>query len=220
MMISPETFYEEKLKGKTAAEMMTVIRGLKREIGRLKNIMEHPDYQDREVAICPSEDVQISCNRDYLERAKQALAEAGGEYTPSATEQKTMDFDANIPYISKVKFTIGGYFGGYETRTYTIKGDKVHLYVEHSLFLTPSNLADSEIEPRDKEAFLEQLQNLHIGEWRKNYNAKRFGRMILDGTQWDLEIYFSNDRKPVKIYGSNAYPYNFDRLFELFEMGE
>ena len=220
MMISPETFYEEKLKGKTADEMMTVIRGLKREIGRLKNIMEHPDYQDREVAICPSEDVQISCARDYLERAKQALAEAGGEYAPSVAEQKAMEFDANIPYISKVKFTIGGYFGGYETRTYTIKDDQVHLYDEYSLHLAPSNLADSEIEPWDKEAFLEQLQNLHIGEWRKNYSAKRFGRMILDGTQWDLEIYFSNDRKPVKIYGSNAYPYNFDRLFELFEMGE
>lgn len=220
MMISPETFYEEKLKGKTAAEMMTVVRGLKREIGRLKNIMEHPDYQDREMVIHPGEDVQISCNRDYLERAKQALAEVGGEYVPSAAEQKVMEFDANIPYISKVKFTIGGYFGGYETRTYTIKDDKVHLYIEHSLFLTPSNLADSEIEPRDKEAFLEQLKTLHIGEWRKNYNAKRFGRMILDGTQWDLEIDFSNDHKPVKICGSNAYPYNFDRLFELFEMGE
>ena len=217
MMISPEAFYEEYLKGKTAAQIMTTIRSLKREINRLKNIVEHPDY---ECIICPSERVQISCNYIYLERAKQALVEAGEEYIPSAAEQKAMEFDANIPLISKVKFTIGGYFGGYETRTYTIDGAKVHMYIEHSLNLTPSNIGDAEIEPWDKEEFLEQLSDLHIGEWRKNYNTKRFGYMVLDGTQWDLEIYFSNDHKPVKIYGSNAFPFNFDSLLELFEIEE
>lgn len=45
MMICPETFYEDKLKGKTATQIMTAIRGLKQEIGRLKNVVEHPDYE-------------------------------------------------------------------------------------------------------------------------------------------------------------------------------
>ena len=35
-MISPESYYEEYLKGKTKEEIMTAIRGLKQEIGRLK----------------------------------------------------------------------------------------------------------------------------------------------------------------------------------------
>ena len=39
--------------------------------------------------------------------------------------------------------------------------------------------------------------------------------MVLDGTQWELEIYFSDDHEPIKIYGDNAYPYNFDKLQEL-----
>lgn len=220
MMISTQVFYEDQLKGKTAPQIMTIIRSLKQEIGRLKNIVEHPDYKTREIAICPSENTQISCARDYLERAKQALVEVGGEYIPSAAEQKALEFNANIPYISKVRFSIGGYHTGYETRTYTIDGDQVHMYVEHSLILKPSNIDDAEIEPWDKEEFLEHLENLHIGEWRKNYNTKRFGIMILDGTQWGLEIYFSNDHKPTKIYGDNAFPYNFDRLLELFEMEE
>ena len=210
MMICPETFYEEKLKGKTATEIMTVIRGLKQEIGRLKNIAEHPEYQ---CMMHPSEYVRIKCSRDYLERAKQALIEASGEYVPSAAEKKAMDFDANIPYINKVVFSIGGYFDGYETKTYTIKGDKVHTYIEHSLMLKPSNFDDGDIEPWDKEEFLEGLKNLHIGEWRRRYDSD-----ILDGTQWTLDIYFSNDHKPVKIYGSNAYPYNFNRALELFEI--
>jgi len=40
---------------------------------------------------------------------------------------------------------------------------------------------------------------------------------ILDGTQWELEIYFSNGHKPVKIYGSNDYPVNFDRISTLMK---
>lgn len=220
MMICPETFYEDRLKGKTPAQIMTVIRGLKQEIGRLKNIVEHPDYKSREFVMHPSESAQIFCTQLYLERAKQALVEAGGEYMPSASEQKATDFDNNIPYINKIEFCIGGYFGGYETKTYTIVGDKIHTHIEHSLNITPSNIGDAEIEPFDKEEFLEQIDSLRIGEWRNNYNTKRFGIMVMDGTQWHLEIYFSNGHKPVKIYGDNAYPYNFDRLLELFEIEE
>ena len=39
--------------------------------------------------------------------------------------------------------------------------------------------------------------------------------MVLDGTQWSLEIQFSNGYKTVKIEGDNDYPYNFDELQEL-----
>ncbi len=217
MMICPENFYEENLKGKTAAQIMSTIRGLKNEIGRLKNIAEHPEY---ECMMHPSESVRISCTRDYLERAKKALVDAGGEYIPSAAEQKAMEFDANIPYISKAKFSIGGSLNGYETKIYTIDGDKVRMYVEHSLISTPTNIGDGENKPWDKYEFLEQLSHLHIGEWRKRYDTNRFGIVILDGTQWALEIYFSNGRNPVKISGDNAFPYNFDRLLELFEIEE
>lgn len=45
MMISPENYYGEYLSGKDAKQIMTIIRGLKNEMGRLKNIMEHPEYR-------------------------------------------------------------------------------------------------------------------------------------------------------------------------------
>ena len=217
MMISPDTFYEMNLKGKTEREIMTTIRGLKREIGRLKNIVENPSY---ECTMHPSERVQLSCSRDYLKRAKQALLEIGGTYVPSAAEQKAMAFDDNIPFISKIEFFIGGHFGGYETRTYTIDGDKIRTHIENSLILEPSNIGDGEIEPLDKEEFLEALKDLHIGEWRKRYDCRKFGYFVMDGTQWHLEIYFSNGHRPVKIYGDNAYPYNFDYALDLFGIEE
>lgn len=216
MMICPETFYEHELKGKTSAQIMTTIRGLKQEIGRLKNIVEHPDHQ---CTMHPSEGVRISCLRDYLERAKQALVEAGGNYTPSAAEQKAMAFDANIRHINKVVFSIGGCFNGYATRTYTIDGDNVHSDTEYSLSPKHSDMDNAAIEGMNKGYFFKALESLHIGEWRKNYTPRRFGIEILDGTQWTLEIYFSKNVKPAKIYGDNAYPYNFDRLLDLFEIG-
>ena len=217
MMISPEAFYEMNLKGKTADQIMTVIRGLKQEIGRLKNIVEHPEY---ECTMRPSERTRISCSQDFLERAKKALADVGGTYIPSAAEKKAMDFDGNIPFINKVEFCIGGYFIGYETKTYIIDGDKVRTDVEHSLILKPSNIGDYEIEEMDKDYLLDALKDLHIGEWRRNYSTKRFEYLVCDGTQWHLEISFSNGHKPIKIYGDNAYPYNFDKVLELFEIEE
>ena len=215
MMIGPETYYEEHLKGKTPAQIMSKIRSLKREINYLKSTMEHPEYQ---CMMHPSEDVRIWCNRLYLNRAKEALVEAGGTYVPSKAELKAEEFNANIPYISKVEFCIGGFFSGFETRTYTIDGDNIHMDVEHSLILKPSNLGDFEVEEMDKDSFLEGIAELHIGEWRKNYSPKRWGYEVLDGTQWHLYIYYSNGRRPVRIEGSNDYPYNFNKLQELFDI--
>ena len=213
MMICPETFYEDILKGKTVDQIMTVIRGLKQNIGRLKNIMEHPDYSS---TIRPSESTQLWCMRMYLERAKEALQEVGGTYTPSQAELKAKDFEENISSISKVVFSIGGYFQGNETRTVNIEGEDLRLWVAHSLIPTPSNFEIEKDFPMTKQEFLDGLYDLHIGEWRKIYNLKRFGYMACDGTQWELEIHYNNGRKTVAIYGDNAYPYNFDKLQELF----
>ena len=214
MMIRPEEYYEEYLKGKSAEQIMTAIRGLKKEIGHLKNTTEHPDYGEQPV-MHPSESTRLWCTRLYLERAKEALIAAGGTYKPSQAELKAADFDANIRNIKKLVFSIGGYFGGYETRTYTLDEERLYLDVEHSLILKPTNLEIEPDYPCSKDEFLDGLRELHIGEWRSKYDLRRFGCMVLDGTQWELEINFSNDHKPVKIYGDNAYPYNFDRFQEL-----
>lgn len=216
MMICPETFYEMHLKGKTKEEIMTVIRGLKREIGRLKRTMEHPNYA-KAIKIHPSEDVRISCSRDYLRRAIEALEEVGGTYTPSAAEKKALGFDSNIPYINKVEFCIGGFLDGYRRIIYTIDGDTVHTETDSPFDPIPI-FGEDEDEELSKEDILSSLEEMHIGEWLKLYDCKRFGRHILDGTQWHLYLYFSNGHRPVKIYGNNDYPYNFYRLLDLFHL--
>lgn len=214
MMISPESYYEMNLKGKTAEQIMRAIRGLKKEIGHLKNTMEHPDYGSEPI-MCPSESTRLWCTREYLERAKFALAEAGGTYTPSQSELKAIAFENNLSAISKIVFSIGGYFGGYETRTVSLDGGDLQVNVQHSLSIEPEEPTAEFILPVDKDEFLDELSRLHIGEWRGSYNPERFGYVVLDGTQWEIEIHYNNGTKPFKSYGSNSFPYNFDEFQEL-----
>ena len=152
MMISSESFYEKYLKGKDAEQIMTVIRGLKQKIGRLKNIVEHPEYKR---TVCPSEEVRIYCFRDYPERAKRAFADAGGKYSFSVAEKRALDFEASVPFISRIEFCIGGYFNGYTTKTYTIDGDKAYYRaVEHLLNPDPLARNDFETEEINKDDLL------------------------------------------------------------------
>ncbi len=214
MMISPEGYYEEYLRGKTKTQLMTTIRGLKQEIGRLKNTMESPEYGQNEI-VHPSEDTRLHWNREYLERAKQAYAEAGGTYTLSKSEEKAADFDSNMDFISKITFSIGGYFGGY--RSYVIElSDGLRAYTKLWEDEEPLVLLDEDDEPFTKETFIAALADLHIGEWLRRYSTKRFGYTVCDGTQWELEFEYSNGHKPVRFDGDNSYPYNFDKLQMLF----
>lgn len=214
MMISPEGYYQSELLGRTHDQILRKIAGLKRRVAELKRTMEHPDYTP---FILPSEDTQLWCTRLYLERAKEALAEVGAPYEPTAAEKRVMDFDANIENIAKVKFNIGGFFEGWNE--YTVRlDDQLHFWVEHTMIPTPTNFDIPADEPMTKEDFLGEFAELHVGEWRKNYSTERFGYMVCDGTQWELTIEYNNGRKPFTCGGSNAYPYNFKKLTELFSI--
>lgn len=138
MMISPESYYEMELKGKSAEDIAKKIRGLKNEIGHLKKVLERPVYKIKPV-ICPDERTRLWCTRLYLERAIAAYEEAGGTYQPSKAEQRAAAFDATISSIARIIFSIGGFFGGFETRTITLTDDHMRLDIEHSIQIKPTN---------------------------------------------------------------------------------
>jgi len=188
MMISPESYYEEYLKGKTKEEIMTAIRGLKQEIGHLKNSMENP-YDGMKTVIHPSEDIRIYWSREYLDIAKQAYVEAGGTYTLSKSEEKAADFDANINAICKITFNIGGYFGGYSTYIVELS-EEITAYTKLWEDEEPLLLLDDNEEPFTKNSYIAALKELHIGEWRRRYTTKRFGYMVLEvhSGSWNSNI--------------------------------
>lgn len=52
MMISPEGYIESEIKGKSKEEILRKIRGLKQDIGRLRNQIENGSIED--IVIEPS----------------------------------------------------------------------------------------------------------------------------------------------------------------------
>lgn len=215
MMISPEMFYEIELKGKSADEIQAKIRGLKNKMGRLKSDIESQKTSFEPVSQ-PSPATKLACYRLYLARAKQALIDAGGEYTLSQREESIQSFDESLPFIEQINFTYGGYLQGCEQRTLSFSGDNLSLKIDHM------RQESNEMEPIFKEFpsakmdFLDAFASLHIGEWKSEYN--NYG--VLDGSFWSLEIRFNNGHKTVRKTGSNAFPYNFDDFCELMRCEE
>jgi len=212
MMICPETYYEMNLKGKDEKQIRSAIRGLKNEIGHLKNVMEHPDYGKQDI-MHPSEGVRISCTREYLARAIQALEEMGAEYQLSKAELKAKEFQDNLEYLSKITFEIGGFFDGMTKYVLEFYDDKVK-FVSSKFDMT------LEEKPMDKDEVIWLLSRLYIGEWKKYYDPKRFGYFVLDGTQWNVSFEYSNGHKTVEFTGSNDYPYNFSEFIDIFGLDE
>ncbi len=77
MMESPQSYYEEQLKGKSAEEIEAQICSLKQEISRLKKVVAKPQEYMAEWGICPHPDVQLQMHRLYLQEAKIALKDLG-----------------------------------------------------------------------------------------------------------------------------------------------
>ena len=212
MMIDPETYYEENLKGKSAEQILSKIRGLKKEIGYLQNIVENPYYKCQKH---PSEAVQIMCLKLYLDRAKEAYEEIGCSYALSKAEARAKEFDNNLSYIEKIVFTEESFFGGFASTTCSTVGGNIKIELNKSGNFSLALQTES-VAYCSKVDFIRWLKEIRIGEWKIYYNGNRFDDLILDGTSWELSITFSNSTKPFKIRGYESYPYNFSKLKDIF----
>ena len=225
MMISPQTYYEMHLKGKSEKEICSVIRELKREIRRLKNIMEHPEYGNADLSE-PTEEVRIWCMRMYLERAIEAMSEIGAVHIPSREERTSRKFQENIEHIKRIRFEIGGFHEGYAIYIITIDEEHIYFDMEHSLYpkpiCLPEHMPNTIDYPMPRYEFLEELRELYIGEWRSRYFPNRYGEeyMVSDGTEWSVDIEYSSREKSVHYVGANSFPYNFKKFERLFGIEE
>lgn len=57
--------------------------------------------------------------------------------------------------------------------------------------------------------FWSKMNQINIWDWKTDY----FNQEVLDGTQWELVI-GHKDKKLLKIFGSNAYPDNFQDFLD------
>ncbi len=106
MMISPEAYDEMYLRGKSRDEILTKIDSLKKEIDSLKRYLED-DTEEEKPVIFPSPLTRIRCNREYLEMAKRAYEEAGGEYVPTRAEMRDQAFNEALSDVKRFTLEIG-----------------------------------------------------------------------------------------------------------------
>ena len=206
MMISPGSFYDE-IKDKSAEEIKTEIRRLKRSITKHKDEIENPASEPD--MVCPSRETVIYWSREYLEMAKKALADAGGEYKETKEEERARAFLERLPQLKRLELEIGGFFGGWEKYAIEVDGDTL----KRDTVMVLSELDDPEVETRKE--LLEYLRDMHLEEWRNDYSPERYGMFILDGTQWSLKLKYE-DGKVREYAGDNVYPWNFGELCRLF----
>lgn len=213
MMISPECYVMERLYNKGIDGVQKGIRSLKRRINELKRILENPMQDDLSLFVDPSPLVELKCCFEYLEAAIDYLKEIGGEYLPSKSEQRSINFRSNIEHIKKITFCRCGCFEIRQPVEITFDGETV-IRTEYVL----DEPQVREMEDYDKEGFLQGFDRLMIGTWRRLYSPDRFGVCVFDGEDWDLKIEYDNNLKPQKYGGVNAYPFNFSELCDLLEV--
>ncbi len=108
--------------------------------------------------------------------------------------------------IKGLKVSIGGYFGGH----YEVEIDlsRKKLKWEHREYGEINHYSKS-IRQVTSDKLIDELRNLNLLKWKKEYNDSQ----ICDGTQWEIEIV--RDKKNICIYGSNAYPDEWDQFCRL-----
>ena len=183
MMVSPQNIYEE-LKSKSNNEVLLELRKFRREISRLKKVLENPVIEVP--TMHPSPDVQIKCIRQYINEAKRILIERGVEYTLTQAEQKSFDFDAKLSELTQIRIRFSGLFAG--SKSYIITLGESSQAVSYGVGYEFTEVHCWKIE-MSKAEFLSELEELYIGEWKSWYPSP-----ILDGVQWEVKF---TDRKSV-----------------------
>ncbi|WP_246287263.1 hypothetical protein [Lacticaseibacillus absianus] len=203
-MISPSEYEHMYLVDQSPEAVFGQIRMLRRQMTKLRATLE-PAAGVTAPAGPEIEEVQFDVNRLYLERAKAYYAAMGGVLQPTPAERRGQALDSRMAAIETVEFSIGGYFGGHDITTVDLTTGRIRR--DH---LPESQLGRIQFPPRTTTVtdFITQLTALHLGEWRRRYVEPD----IMDGTQWELIITFSDTHYRFEAWGSNNYPYNFANL--------
>lgn len=113
--------------------------------------------------------------------------------------------------LEYLKFSIGGFFGGYKTVKLWNKEDKSAYEVIRSGLM--EDVEPGERHTIENHEWLAEWDNLRIGEWDKEY----YDNDICDGTQWELD-YREVGQTRRRIYGSNEYPPRWNRFIEWLDL--
>jgi len=119
----------------------------------------------------------------------------------------TISIDELKEKINRFYFSIGGFFGGYDSIEINKNDTPIKYIHSHSI---KGNNDEYVISKEQLNDFLEKIFNNKVLKWKNKYHDNN----ILDGTQWKLEMDFK-DLPKFDSYGSNEYPSNWKIIFTI-----
>ena len=130
---------------------------------------------------------------------------------PLLIDKKTGTAEDFGDIVTGIKFSVGGYFGGYTDVTIT-KNEKGARVKVQKMLEPDEHPVDRQITPSKWRNTLNRLYGqMYLHEWKKRYVDPH----VLDGTQWELTITLAGGRKR-SYYGSNDYPPYWTELKKIF----
>ena len=184
MMMSPESYYTD-LKGKTAEEILAELNGLRQEISELKAALRSNDLTEPDIK--PSRDVRLAMALDYLDMAKKALLEAGGECIPTEDERRALDFNARLDGLTVLEFSVSRHFLITKTLSADFSGGKTSAKIICETSPLYGNESRKKIGEIERERMISELRQIHMGDWDSEYNLLG----ILDGEDWSVTLRFA-----------------------------
>ena len=212
MMMGPGSYIAEHIQGKTLEEANREVKRLRMEIRRLKSTLED-ESQPEGVMVHPSPEVRISVYRDYIEAARAYFEEQGWEYEPSKEEIKDQEFNESLDQLERIEVRYGGYLSRIISLTINFEGDEIKADRIDMPHINLEDLIKIYFENVTREELLDEIRELHMGEWKRRYDNSD----VLDGIQWSVRFLYDDGRE-CKYYGSNKYPYNFGRFLDVMEI--
>lgn len=210
-VITKDIYYDKNINYKLKKEMFKKILRLKNKICELKNNIENYNNVSYiiEDSILRSE---LALYKEYLELEIELFKDSYGSYIPSKEELESIKFNENIEYISNIHFYIGGFFQGHDNFFISINHKTSSVTLKKCRGLKRQKLSYEFVDSLNYENLKNQISALNMGEWKSIYDSNS-----LDGEQWSIKINYLNKINSVKFYGSNSYPYNFDKFLEIFK---
>ena len=113
--------------------------------------------------------------------------------------------------VSCIRFSVGGYFGGFTSITIRKNDNGAIVNVQKTL--------ETEKIPEDRQITIIKwktivnmlYKQMYLHEWKKRFIDPK----VLDGTQWSLDVFLTGNRK--RTYsGSNEYPPYWSELLKVF----
>lgn len=212
--------YRKILSEKDDNELQKIIEDLREKVSQHRNLLEHPNFYPDDVK--NSDEYRVLTKfTDFLEIAKEEYTSRGKNLIPTEDESQTNDFNSRLDNIYRLIFRTGGHFLGFSEYVAEVVNNQVKIYFSDPKYIIENQQEEEICKGKfDRESLITYLRGMDLGNWLDEYDSSKFGLYIMDGLQWSLDIHFNDGSEPFKSSGSNAYPYNFFKLKELFDINK